>query len=330
VLTGVRSRSHLVYAASYVREVLEATVTHDVGSGHVDVVVLATGDALGQGTQRHQQVRTFLDDPRVRLHFDDTGAWVRAAPVSTELLCIGAPSVRAFASFVRIHRRRPRVVVVDEGLGSYGSWATRRAAYRREGGAEPRATARALAVAAGARLLPDERWSLYRRSGTAWWVDERVAREFRERLEGQPPAADVVVYLTQPWSALGVMTRSVYAAHLASVRDAVAADGRRLLIKPHPWEGPQAYGDFDVIDGATPAELDRTIAGAALVIGANSTALLNLSAVHRTPVVRVTAPALSGLDAALADRQRSLLNAFLPPPVEVGDLPRVLAAGAGA
>lgn len=320
VLTGVRSRSHLVYAASYVRDRLARLASADPGGSRLDVMVLSTGDALGHGPDRELQVRAMLDDRRLHLRFDDTDAWVRAVPASAELLCIGAPSVRAFASFVRVHRRRPRVVVVDEGIGSYGSWATRRAAYRREGGTEPRSTVRALAVAAGARLLPDEHWSLYRRVGGAWQVDDRVAGEFRRRLEGLPPADDVVVYLTQPWPALGIMTPAAYAAHLGEVRDAVLADGRRLVLKPHPWEGPEAYAGFDLVGGAAPAELDRQIAGAGLVVGANSTALLNLSAVHGTPVLRVTAPELAGLDAALADRQRSLLDAFLPPAISVHDL----------
>ena len=78
---------------------------------------------------------------------------------------------------------------------------------------------------------------------------------------------------------------------------------------------------------ARPAELDRQVVGARLVLGGNSTALLNLAAVHRTPAVRVMVPELAPLDAALGSRQRSLLDAFLPPAVPVTQLSRVLRVG---
>lgn len=330
ILTGVRSRSHLVYASSYLRHLLESR------PGQVRLTVLPTGDAFGDGPAAEAAVQALLvDDPRLLVRFawpgDSLTGAVAGLPRTARLLCVGAPSVRAWTTFVRTHRgRRPRVTVIDEGLGSFGTWATRRKAYRREGGSEPRSTVRALAVASSARWLTGERWSLYVRQGRSWRVDERVAREFRLRLEGTAPTADTAVYLTQPWSALGLLSQTAYADHLEAVRAAAASAGLALVLRPHPWEQPESYAGFDLVHGRTPAELDRQVVGAQLVLGGNSTALLNLAAVHHTPAVRVRVPELAFLDAALGSGQRSLLDSFLPPAVPVQELPRTLrAAGRG-
>ena len=323
VLTGVRSRTHLLYASSYLRCLLESQ------DCVVRLTIRPTGDAFGDGQAREAPVRALLvDDPRLIVRFSDSERSSADLPRTVQLLCVGAPSVRAWTSFVRAHRgRRPRVVVIDEGLGSFGTWSTRRRAYRREGGHEPRSTVRALAVAASAKWLSDERWSLYARDGSGWRVDERVAREFRIRLEGGAPSADTVVYLTQPWAALGLLSQPAYARHLAEVSAAVSSAGLRLVLRPHPWERPEAYAGFDLVHGHTPAELDRQVVGARLVLGGNSTALLNLAAIHHTPAVRVMVPELAPLDVALGSRQRSLLDAFLPPAVPVTQLSRQLGVG---
>jgi hypothetical protein len=307
VLSGVRNRTHLVYASSYLRHVL----AHH--RGPVELTVLPTGTLLAEGPLGTPAVRGLLPgDERLTVRLSDT-ADVRAAPVDTELLCIGAPTVRAWSAFTLAHRgRRPRVVVVDEGIGSYGTWRTRRAAYRREAGREPRSTVRALVVATGARILPDLRWSLYRQGPSGWAVDERIAAEFRLRLSGRPAPPGRAVYLTQPWTALGLLDLAQYRAHLDVVGRATEAAGLALVVKPHPWEPAEVYRGLTVLEGG-PAELERPVVEAELVIGANSTALLNLAAVHGTPVARVVVPQLAELDAALGPRQRSLLDAFLPP-----------------
>lgn len=73
-----------------------------------------------------------------------------------------------------------------------------------------------------------------------------------------------------------------------------------------------------------PAELDPDVAGATVVIGATSSALLNIKALFGTPAIRVVTPELSHLDAQLSARQRSLLDAFLPPARPVAALSAVL------
>ena len=69
-------------------------------------------------------------------------------------------------------------------------------------------------------------------------------------------------------------------------------------MRPHPSESPARYRGFVLMGGSGPAELDREVTEASVVVGSNSTALLNLAAVHGTRAVRVTAPELSPLEVA--------------------------------
>lgn len=320
VLAGVRTVTHLVYASSYLRHLLRRQ------QRAIRLTVLGAGPALGHpgdpaATARHL-LHLLPDDERLRWSFADPGQpWWHDVPADAVLLSIGAPATRALARLVTAHRgRRPQVVVVDEGIGSYGTWRTRRAAYLRQGGAGPWSTVRAVTVASAARFVPDLRWSLYSRSGSGWVVHDVVADEFRLRLGGGPPAPRTAVYLTQPWSHLGVMSREAYAAHLESVRLSCATVGLGFTLRPHPWEDPDRYAGLPVLSARGPAELDREVTDATVVIGANSTALLNVRAIHGTRVARVTAPELARLDAGLSRRQRSLLDAFLPAAVTVDRL----------
>lgn len=323
ILSGVRSVTHLLYAASWLRDLLG----HAGRAGTpVEVVVLDVGSGFGRARVGEDDVRRYLPvHPRLTVTTTVRDEHWSASGVERVLLSIGAPGTRAWARLVAAGRgRRPRVVVVDEGLGSFGTVRSRRDAYARQGASVARSTVRATVVGLGARLLTDVHWSLYERTGAGWVVRDEVAGEFRAALEGAPPTRERVVYLTQPWPDVGVMSESAYLDHLRAVRDQCAAAGVELALRPHPSEDLGRYGGFVLVGGSVPAELDREVVGAAAVIGSNSTALLNLSAVHGTPAVRVTAPELQPLEAALTDRQRSLLDTFLPPAVGVPGLAAAL------
>ena len=316
-LTGVRSLTHLVYAASYLRHLLDADGT----ALEVGLVGLAPG--LGRAVVTPEDVRAYLpSDDRLALDLDVSEEHFLVRPDRERLLLsIGAPGLRVWSRMVRAGRGRPpRVVVVDEGIGSYGDVRTRLAAYRREGGGRAWPVVRASAVASGNRILTDVHWSLYRSTRAGWIVDREVAAEFARRLEGPASPAGVAVYLTQPWPEVGIMAESDYLAHLDAVREQCASAGLRLVLRPHPSEDPDRYRGHDLLASRLPAELDASVVTAAAVVGANSTALLNLAAVHGTRCVRVTAEDLRPLERALGARQRSLLDTFLPPAIEVDRL----------
>ncbi|EWT01156.1 hypothetical protein N865_11525 [Intrasporangium oryzae NRRL B-24470] len=324
ILSGVRSVTHLVYAASWLRHLLAETTVP------VEVVVLDVGAGFGRARVDERQVRDYLpEDPRLTVTTEVRREHWEATPgVARVLLSIGAPGTRAWGRLVVTGRgRRPRVVVVDEGIGSFGDRRTRRDAYRRQGGRGPWPAVRAGVVTAAHRLLTDVHWSLYERVDGRWEVVADVAAEFRRRLSGVAADPGSAVYLTQPWPDIGVMSEPAYLAHLAAVRDACAAHGVGLLLRPHPSEDRSRYAGFALSEGTVPAELAREVAEAPVVIGSNSTALLNLAAVHGARAVRVTAPELEPLEAELSERQSTLLDAFLPASVPVAGLRAALDRG---
>ncbi|NUR81558.1 MAG: hypothetical protein HOQ21_14075 [Dermatophilaceae bacterium] len=315
VLTGVRSVTHLVYAASWLR--------HHVAQvqGVVQVVVLDVGSGFGHARVGESQVRAYLPEhPRLAVEtVVREEHWRAPGEVELTLLSIGLPGTRAWTRLVLAGRgRRPKVVVVDEGIGSFGNLRSRRDAYRRQGGGAVRTLVRAGVVSAGGALLTDVHWSLYEPGSAGWVVREDVAAEFRRRLSGTSPSTTRAVYLTQPWPDIGVMSQESYLDHLVAVRAQCAAAGIDLVLRPHPSEDLERYAGFEVVPGGAPAELAREVVGSRVVIGSNSTALLNLAAVHGTPALRVTAPELKPLEDALTSRQRTLLDTFLPPAVPVG------------
>lgn len=323
-LSGVRSVTHLLYAASYLRD-LARRLPADVP---VEVGVLDTGTHLGRPRVSDADVAAYL--PRgdtISVQTEVTPEhWRVARSRERVLLSIGAPGLRALSRMVTSGwAARPRIVVVDEGIGSYGDARTRLAAYRRAGGRGAWPVVRANAVAGAHRLLTDVHWSLYRETADGWVVVPEVAEEFRSRVAGPVPGVRTAVYLTQPWPEVGVLTSEAYAAHLGAVRDACGGAGLGLLLRPHPHEDVSHYRGFDVLGSTAPVELDRAVIGASAVIGSNSTALLNLRALHGSRAVRVTAAEFGPLEAALGARQRSLLDAFLPAPVGIMGLTEALA-----
>jgi hypothetical protein len=287
--------------------------------GPVEVRVIGADGASGEARIAAEDVRRLLPaDERLSIITElPSGHWTARPGERRILLSIGAPGLRALTRMLRAgwRQRRPEVVVVDEGLGSYGTWRTRRDAYARQSGQRLWPLARAVAVATGSRLLTEVHWSLYERGAQGWRVNEIVADEFRRRVGGPPADPSAAVYLAQPWPDLGVMTEAEYAAHLASVREACDRSGLGLVVRPHPSESARRYAGFRVTRSRGPAEFDREVIDAPVLIGTQSTALLNLVAVHGCAAVRVVAPGLEELERALAPRQRSLLGAFLPPPV---------------
>lgn len=312
VVSGVSNPVHLIYIASYLR--------HLLAKGPIEVLMPTRG-------------RIDLTDPRVRsLLPDEPGLEIR---LSDEQVCpaelpltyvaVGAPGLKPYARLVRANpRRRIHVVVTDEGLGTYGTWRTRRSAWGREGVPEPWRTVRSVAVATGARTLTTERWALYEQHGDGWRVVEEVAAEFRRRVGGGRSAGrhSRVVLLTQPWVEMGAVREQDYLAHVHELHDEVAASGYELVVRPHPKERVGRYAGMGELNRRHPAELDPQVLGARAVIGGPSTALLNLSAVHGVPAVRIQVPGRPDLNTAAGSAQRALLQHFLGPVVD--DTPELI------
>ncbi len=132
-----------------------------------------------------------------------------------------------------------------------------------------------------------------------------------------------MVFLTQPWVALGLVQPSVYLTHLDRVHAAVEATGAPFLIRPHPSEDPDLYAGFGVLAATSPAELDPAVTSASYVLGESSTALLNLAAVRGLDAAHVVGPLTERSDMALSTRRTALFRQFVPTSVIVDQLPRL-------
>lgn len=337
-LSGVRNRTHLVHVASYVRHLLATR------AGEVVVRSLGTGGFLGRTTVTAEDVVDFLPgDPGLTVVTGpDPAALAPGDGVEWVYLAVGAPGIKPWARMVA-HQplHRPHVVVVDEGLGTYGTWRTRRDAWVRQGGGRVWPTVRALAVSTAVARLTDERWALYVRedhrpgrrpdgAGPAaahparWRVNPAVADEFRRRLPSPARRTDRAVYLAQPWVALGLLTADDYLAHLAEIGTAAAAAGLDFVVRPHPADPDDLYRGLPVAVGHGPAEMDPDVVAARVALGSTSTALLNLAALYGTTAVRVRHPRLDHLDLGLGPDQRSLLDQFVPASAEPAGLAPLL------
>ncbi|MFC7491571.1 MULTISPECIES: hypothetical protein [unclassified Knoellia] len=335
-LAGVRSATHLVHAGSYLRHLLRRT------SGEVVVDYLGSGSFLGRDNVRPEHVTAFLpEDPRLTVRSSDRagdasgpGAGRTRQGGHHVLLSVGAPGIKPYLRLIAESRTRPEVVVVDEGIGTYGDWRTRRDAWRRQGGREPWPTVRSWAVTCAGHVLTDLRWALYEQVGGTWRVVPEVAAGFADAPVAPTSAAGEAraVYLTQPWVELGLVTEDAFRGHLGQVAAACADVGLAFAVRPHPAEAGGRYAAWPELARDLPAELDPAVVGAQVVLGTDSTALLNLAAVQRRPALRVTLPELHRLERGLGSEQRSLLAAFLPPPIDArhrGGLTRALEAARG-
>lgn len=318
-VSGVRNVSHLVHAHSY--------LTHLAGTDRRPIIVsyLGSGEFLGRDNVPTQEADRLLG-LEGRLPVERPTGADRFAARSGEarvLLCVGAPATRALAQMMRAAPRQPpRVVVVDEGIGTYGDRSTRLAAYRRQGARGPWPIIRSAVVAGADRIVTAERWALYEPgSGGRWSVVEEVAAPIRALLDGDDGPAGRAVLLTQPWVDLGLVSARRYLEHVDEIAEALAARGLTLSVRPHPAEDLDRYAAHPVLAPGIPAELDRAVVSAEVTLGADSTALLNVAALWGTRALRVTMPELRGLEAALGADQRALLDTYLPAPVAPRDLP---------
>jgi hypothetical protein len=317
-VSGIRNRTHVVYVASWLRHAVG-----ELGDSAGGAATLVEINGAGRIADEIDRSDGLLADIDVRLVDHHPTASGRHYFVS-----IGSPGTRAWARFRASPSAWPlRTVVVDEGIGSYGTVATKRAAMRREGSREPWATVRAWAGVAARRVLPDESWRLYERSGDRWAVNDAVAAEFR-RASPTGVHHDRVVFLTQPWVDHRLVAEPDYLAHLADVAVQVCRAGADFVIRPHPTEPAGRYGAFQVLDSELPAELDPEVLGARLVLGETSTALLNLAAVHGLPAARVIGPLADIGSIALSDSQAALFTQFVPRSLTLAEIDAVVTGSA--
>lgn len=309
VVTGVQARAHLLHIAAWLRKALEEN------SEPIHVHYVRSGPFMGKVVHEHHVRAALPRDARVTLEITDTPTWSRPGR-KIVLLCVGAPGIKPWT---RLRKANPvsriRVVVTDEGLGSYGDWRTRRAAWQRQGVPEPWRSVRTAAVSSAVRGLTTERFAMYD-ARHDWALEPHIAQEFRRGIE-RDRVSDRVVVLTQPWVEFGVLKQRDYLAFIGEVASVVRSEGARPVIKPHPVEKLEKYSGLQVWSSRQIAERDPRVVRARAVVGGTTTALVNLKALHGVPAARISVPGLEYLDEGLGRQQQQLLEHYLPPVADV-------------
>ncbi|MFV0430441.1 MAG: hypothetical protein ACK5KO_13560 [Arachnia sp.] len=322
--SGVSNRTHLIYGAAWLRRELAAT------SGQVSLVLMPPRSFLSSSPPTLEQAAGYLPaSPRLRVTTIDTAGDEIGPGETAHLLGVGGVGPRPW---LRLHRanpgRRLRVAMTDEGLSTYGTWLTRRAAYVREATPGPVATARAAVGAAATAALASSRFLLHRHRHGRWQLNAHIAAEFRRHQARQLPTTTAVL-LSQPWPELGVVDEARYLGHIDRLATSAAQAGWQLRVHPHPAEPSRRYAEL-ALAGDDLAEANAECVNAGLVIGTSSTAMLNLASIHSIPAMRLELPELRSLDQRLGRRQRSLLDHYLGPAMPPATWSQVLRGKVGS
>lgn len=319
---GVASRAHLTYGISWIRELLRRE------PGSVELRMLGTRTFFGGDEITPDDVAGIIADAAVTV----TSGLGGKAPKGAKpwLLSTGAVGIKPWLRIKARHlTRRVTVVVTDEGIGTYGNWRSRHQAMGRQGVPEPWRTIRTTAVEGATKLLTDERWATHVRSGKKWGLNKQVGDEFRAAAPKPDDHPGRVVFLSQAWPELGVLDEAKYAQHLDEVARAVQLAGREFVVLPHPGEPKERHERYAVEGPQVLAEFHPVALGAEVLVGASSTAMLNLAAVHGIPAIRVGTPELTKLDHDLAPGQASLLGQYAAPSLSPVEFGRRLSQGLG-
>ena len=296
-VSGARNPTHGLYVFGYVRSL--------AASGVVSVNI---DDCDASGVFETDTLRSLTGGLPLAVTFDS----LPVADIDT-YVAIGRVGLRTWASIRRV--RSVRCVVVDEGLGGYGSSYSAFTAMRREGSGWVSGVRRSVGVAISG-AIPHVDWRLFRTVGRRWEARDDVAAELRglaaAGVESAVAGGPRAVYFSQPWPELGLMAENQHIAKLQAIKDIAKGAGYELSIRPHPLEPRYRFADADWergIDG--PAELDPLLSGFDVFIGETSSALLNLSVLRSKVGIRVTFPDLVSSTLPLSSGQRRLLDTFL-------------------
>lgn len=304
-VSGVRSRTHVVYLTSYLRT--RAAV------GEMELFDLDDSPLLS-GPDPSAEWKAFAESCACSVR--GSSALVGGPDV---YVAVGRPGIKPILRMAARRRLPGNVVVTDEGIGSYGTSAARLGALVREGKSQPRAFATVVGGMFAGAMVRSERWSTYLPRPGGWDVNQLVRDEFvRERTVSWTPGdgGPWVGCLLQPWPELGVGTEADQLRGLARLRRHCERNGTRLLVIPHPSEPASRYtGQFEVLPPDRPAELEAGLDRLSLLIGETSTSLLHHRALFGLPAMRLDRT-VGGLPVPpLHGSQRSLMQHFLGTPV---------------
>lgn len=325
VMTGVKSRSHLLHISALIRTIL--ATEHIIG---VRVTLRPQSAFLHAQAVGVSDVRQLLpDDARIQVEDASASAhpWTFEPDAVALYVSVGAPGLKAWTQLKRANgARRFITVVTDEGIGTYGGVRQRTSAQQRQGVKAPTAFAKSFVIAGAARVLTDVRWTGYIHTEQGWQLRPEFADELRLQMQAASydnaygDMSQCAIIVTQPFADMGVISSDDQVKYVQALADAARKAGLRPLVRPHPAEDRNRYDEFDVMDGLGAIELDPRVQQASLVLGGPSTGLVNLAGVSAVPVLWVSIPGLEYLDTNISRAQREIFTSFLGAPVNVRDV----------
>lgn len=321
VVTGVKSRSHVVHIASLVTTILR---TYPRLSG-LRLTLHPASPFLNAPAIDVPDLRSMLPADS-RLHIDSAAdvesAWAFTPHAAAIYVSVGAVGLKPWLQLRRAGRlRRICVVVTDEGIGTYGGVAQRAAAMQRQGVAKPVALGKAAIIAAASKALTSARWAGYLRQGGSWVMRPELVQQLRHVTTGSTPGTTrVAVILTQPFVDLGLISQADHLEYVRALMDSARAAGYEPLVRPHPAEDIARYAGLPTMSARGPVELDPDVVNAAIVLGGPSTGLVNLAGAFGSRVMWVSIPGLEHLDTDISTAQRQIFATFLGAPVTVSNV----------
>lgn len=325
IVTGMRSLSHGLYLAAFVQSLLTGQTQKIVVTVHRQPAF------LGAAEYSLADLREILPrDERVSLEDAATSGarklgWEFMPEAQAFYVAVGSVGGKAWWR-LRRSGQRFHTIIIDEGIGSYGSLRTRWLALRREGASRGSA-----AIKAGARTILahwGKRHPAYWQHGNTWVADENLrkvlkfARNYGESAETFAGTTASVtrteaIILPQPWVELGLTDAVHVQAYVAEMAQWAKSSGFQPYVRPHPAQQAINLQGLAVplISNSIPAELDPRCVRAGMIIGGPSTALLHLAAFFGVPAQWCSPPGGEVFDEQLSARQRSLLEFFLGKPL---------------
>lgn len=315
---GVANKSHLYYGFSWLRELLSRE------SERVELHMMGARSFFTAEEITCDEIATILDDPGFTVTQWDGSPAPRSDRIW--MLSTGAVGIKPWLRLREVHRlRRIPVIVSDEGLGSYGNWKARWQAMARQGVGEPHRTLRTFAVAVATATLTTRRWPLHLHTSSGWVLNKPAAAEFRRHAPTISPYPRAV-FLSQPWVEMGFLSEDRYLQHIDCIAQNVLAHDLDFAVLPHPGEDQTRYRHWQVHAPTSLAEFNPVALSARVLLGASSTAMVNLASLYGISAMRVGTPELLQLDEKLTKHQASLLNQYVAPSVNEEDFGRRLSA----
>ena len=292
ILSKVASVSHLIYAGAYINKMLDAD-----GVDELEVYCLGFVEFLGSTRVVWSDFRKFIPQhPKISVYYIDSGSKFPKFISSYRItyLCVDTLGLK---DLLLIYSKNPTVkldcIIFDEGLGSYMTTQMRFKRFRKASGSVVWAALKIIKENVLNILFRPKFWRMYYQEQDGWKVNKSIEAWIKQ---GVPlhngnivgKNSRVIYYISQPVIELGIVAEQKYYDFLLRLQQIIKKYNYHLIVKPHPLESKHRYKGLQIeIDSISyPAELRSDIKNSVVILGINSTGLINFSALYGMKVFR--------------------------------------------